>query len=99
MHLGTLRRTGPEKCVIVRPTIKHEEVKGMIISARVSEESGEQIKAQAYYKGISVSEFLRRAMEEQLEGEERLTEEQLLYVREQTRYNLRGSVPHKKGAC
>lgn len=70
----------------------------MIISARVSEEIGEQVKAYAFYNEVSVSALLRRALEKEMEGVELMTEEQLLYVKEQTRYNTPRSVARKKGA-
>ena len=59
----------------------------MVISVRISDEKGYLVKAYAAKHGLSVSEFMRKAVYDQFDNDYSLTQEEMEVVRELTSYD------------
>ncbi|GEM_PF-2793782 len=59
----------------------------MVISVRISDEEGYLVKAYAAKCGLSVSQFMRKAVYDQFDNDYTLTKEEMEVVRELTSYD------------
>ena len=59
----------------------------MVISVRISDEEGYLVKAYAAKNGLSVSQFMRKAVYDQFDNDYRLSQEEMEVVRELTSYD------------
>ena len=64
----------------------------MVISVRISDEEGNLVKAYAAINGLSVSQFLRKAVYDQFDNDYSLTKEEKEVVRELTSYNPQAKI-------
>lgn len=64
----------------------------MVISVRISDEEGNLVKAYAARNGLSVSQFLRKAVYDQFDNDYTLTKDEKEVIRELTSYNPQAEI-------